>query len=169
MITKSVLVELITEAGGFVSTKDASLALMATLAALGERLQEEPRELIAASLPEELADLMRERAPDPSEELSELFDRVRLHEGVKIGFAVEHAQIVCRAVGELLSPESRMRLGRMVPAPFMALFQPPPAAESLLDQPSKATVDGRTLSNGRSGARHPVSESRPPGSTSRRA
>jgi uncharacterized protein (DUF2267 family) len=160
MVEKSILVERILERAGLSSTKEASLSLMATLAALGERLDEEPRALLAAALPEELGAVVLERLCEPSCDLEELIDRVRLHEGVSVGFAREHAQVVCRVLGELFSEEARTRFGRMVPQPFMEMFEPPPSgAEPPIHAPKP--VEERTIATGRPGARHPLSESRP--------
>jgi uncharacterized protein (DUF2267 family) len=150
------LLERISQLGGLDLHGEARAALEATLIALGERLVEDEREIIASALPPQLGSILQRRKHRGMFDVAEFYDRVRRKEGTNLGFAREHAQIVCRVLGESL-PD---RLLEVLPAPFAELFRAPESGEPPPPR-STASTTAHTLAAGRPGSRHPIGESRP--------
>jgi uncharacterized protein (DUF2267 family) len=151
--------------GGFRERADAERAAAATVAVLGERLPAIDRDAVADGLPAALGALVRAGERTGEFDLDELYARVSRREGVPLGTAVEHAQVVCRVLGVAAEGEARKHLVLHLPRPLAQLFESPerPVADP---HPHEATA-GRhrtaTLSEGRPGSHHPVSEARPHG------
>ena len=160
MIHEQDLLGRISDLGGL-KAPDASLAARATLAALGERIEYEKRSVITRELPDELATIFRARKYRGTFGLTEFFARVRSREKVSLGFAREHAEVVCRVLGELLSEAATHTLDRVLPEPFAALFRTPNPGESPADYRVARSARHHTLATGAPGSLHPVSESRP--------
>jgi hypothetical protein len=77
---------------------------------------------------------------------------------VPLAVAVEHAVVVCRAIGGTLSEQAHARLERALSPELVALFTPheaPPPPEHPL------AGAGHRLADGRPGSRHPISEAAP--------
>ena len=137
---------------GFQQPAMASLAVDATLEVLGQRLSaEESRELVR-QLPDGVGQAALRGPHGGSFDRDELFRRVSRREGVRLGFAVEHAQVVCQAVAKELSDAQRERLQQLLPPDIAGLFTPRVEASPLPPrQASRHT--GSTLATGRHGAR----------------
>lgn len=143
------------------SDADAAKAFKATLAALGDRLPDDDRERIATGLPASARALLRSRSFRGSFGETEFFRRVQRRESVRIGFAREHAQAVCRAIAESLDEGTLRALDRALPAELAELFHVP--APFLASEPPVSTAGSRhILATGKPGSRHPLSESAPP-------
>jgi len=139
-------------------------ATRAIMLSLGERLTDDERIRLGAVLPSSMAKALRGARYRGDFDLAELVDRVHRRENVNIGFAREHVQVVCQAVGECLTEELRVLLERTLPPSFAELFRgSPPSVEGSEEQPAAGVKPGRTLATGRPGARHPLSASAPPG------
>jgi len=160
MMSEKAILQRIMVLGGL-SEEAASTALGATLAALGERLLDEDRALLARGLPDELAASVLERTYQGEFDVAEFFDRIRRREGVRLGFAHEHGQVVCRVLGETLSEELRVRIERVLPESYVELLDPPRDAQPAPDHRGTCLRGHRTLATGRGGSEHPLSESRP--------
>jgi uncharacterized protein (DUF2267 family) len=155
----------IADLSGLDTTEEAAAVLQATLVAMGQRLAPDVRDTIAAALPDEIGAVLRRSESElesESESESEFFDRVRRREGVSLGFAREHAQGVCRALGEILPGEALRALEEALPASFAELFHPPPPPAPPPGYRVAKSERHHTLATGRPGSRHPLSESRPP-------
>lgn len=160
MTRKEDLLERIVQLAGLDTTQEASAALRATLTALGERLLDEDRDIVAGALPPELGVILRSAKFRGSFDVADFFDRVRRSEGVSLGFAREHAEVVCRAVAEALEEEARLRMEGALPDSFAELFRVPLPSEPPPAHPLGQSERHHTLATGRPGTRHPVSESR---------
>ena len=145
---------------GLAGADDARRAVRATLLALGELLPPRERaalgQAVAPPLPTNLGAGAARRM-----DLDEFFDTVRRREGVGLGFAREHTEVVCRVLGEQLPRELRGEIERALPEAIAELFRErdidalPPA------HPVAAGERHHSLATGRPGSRHPVSTSRP--------
>jgi uncharacterized protein (DUF2267 family) len=151
------LVSKVAELGGFAGRHEAMRAVRATVLAIGERLRDDERALLARDLPPSTHLALERCGYEGDFPLEQLYVRVARHEGVQLGFAVEHAKIVCRALGETLPGESLARLRREVGPAFAALFDRLPPIPTI---PRSTSTAGSTLASGRDGSRHPLSESR---------
>ena len=149
---------------GLADDAHAAHAGRATLAAVGECLPAPERTALIAALPPKLASYVGVyRGPAGAEQL---FERVREHEGTTAGFAREHAEIVCRVLGEMLPEEASLRIQRALLPSVAALFNPPPPPG---EPPPYAVPHGErhhTLATGVPGSRHPISDAPPPGAQS---
>jgi uncharacterized protein (DUF2267 family) len=152
------LLSRVRDLAGFTGRADAARAVRATVVALGERLQDDERAAFARALPPTLAQALDRAAYFGDFDRDELFARVARHENVEPGFAMEHAEVACRALGELLPEEALAHLRRQLGASIAELFAEPPSSPSL---PRTTTTTGSTLATGREGSRHPLSEARP--------
>jgi hypothetical protein len=125
--------------------------------ALGERLHDDERAALARELPSFVHAF--ERVTHAGDfDAAELFARVARHEAVSPGFAVEHAELVCLTLGELLPGDLMTRLRRALGSSISALFDVQPAPEPM---PRSGAAGGTTLATARPGSTHPLSESNP--------
>jgi len=159
MTTNAALLREVVRLGGFATPQEALVAIRATVTTLGELLLPEDLGPVAAALPDGLAPLLRKRKLPGTFDVAEFIDRVRRRERVSLGFAREHAQVVCRALGEVLSEDACRKLDRALPDSIAALLRPPPP-----DAPAPGHHLGQkpgrhTLASGKPGSEHPISES----------
>src|SRR5689334_38693 len=101
-MTKMDLVERTQQLGGFVRAADAEAAIRATLEALGAALLPSERGAVSEHLSQDLREVLESAAHLPELELPAFYGRVEHHERVSAGRAREHAQVVCKALSELL-------------------------------------------------------------------
>jgi uncharacterized protein (DUF2267 family) len=142
----------------------AAHAARSALAALGECLPAPERTAFLAALPPPLARSVAAYRGQAGAD--QLFDRVREHEDTNAGFAREHAEIVCRVLGEMLPEELTFRLQRAFEPSVAALFESLPAPS---EPPPYGIPHGErhhTLATGVPGSRHPISDAPPPGAQS---
>jgi uncharacterized protein (DUF2267 family) len=147
---------------GLGTSKEAGPVLDATLSALGERLHEQDRRAIAKVLPARFARPLLSGQWPGEFELEELYRRVARAEGVNLGFALEHVQTTCRALGEALPDEVRGMLARALPPSFAALLQPFVADVTPPGHPVAHGALHHSLATGRPGSAHPIAEALPP-------
>ncbi|HVX93544.1 MAG TPA: DUF2267 domain-containing protein [Polyangia bacterium] len=139
----------------------AEAAVLAVLDALAGLLPPPDAELLAASLPPDLAGALAPAEHEPPSDPGALFDRVAAAEHVSAGLAVEHARAACEALAAAFDPEQRILLARRLPHAWAELFAPPPrapAAELSLGTPPG---HGHTLATGRPGSDRPLAGDRP--------
>jgi uncharacterized protein (DUF2267 family) len=149
--------ETIRAAGGLRDRAEASRVATATLEALGMVLDPFDAEALAELLPQELARaLVRRRGEPAAIDPDELARRVGAIEGVPVGFAREHAGIVCSALSDLLDEEGLRLFEARVPALLWPLFEARPRD----GEPLVRARGARTLAGGRPGSTHPLFESR---------
>jgi uncharacterized protein (DUF2267 family) len=145
----------------------AERALAAVLETLGERLPHAQASGLAGALPPLLAQKVTRRLATGELSAETFFARIAEREGVKAGFGREHAQVVGRALVERLPPAVIESVCAVLPEEIAQMFAqesltapPPPPA---LHGHDRGHQTGRTLSTGRPGSSHPISESRPEG------
>ena len=117
------------EIGSFADDVVAADVLHATLRALGGVLGSSERESLCRALPPELASFVQEPTPGGPGSARDFFLDVSLHAGVRIGLAIQYAAMVCRVLGEIMTPSARARLAHALPE-IGSLLQPP-------EEPSK--------------------------------
>ena len=155
---ESSLVERVRVRAGFAGRAETLRAVRATLMAIGERLSDDERALLAREVPGAFARALDRVAYLGDFDSEELYARVARHEAVGLGFAVEHAQIVCEVLGELMAAEPARRLRRALGVSIASLFDAHPEVPEI---PRSVSAAGSTLATGRAGSGHPLSESRP--------
>ncbi|HLV64706.1 MAG TPA: DUF2267 domain-containing protein [Polyangiaceae bacterium] len=151
MLSENELVGRLRELAPFRNEEEARGALRATLAVLGEQLHEDERRLIAEELPRELGGLVVRQHRKPAPSVEAFARRVAEREDIAPGRAIEHAEIACSVLGDVLARPTRERLLEEIPN-LRTLFEPreepervPPPASSNLEAPSD-------LAEGRPGA-----------------
>ncbi len=158
-MTQDELLSAVAERAGLPGLEEAERTVRVVLGVIGERLSWPALQALAEDLPASLSALLPGVASHEEFGLAEFYSRVARREDVQLGFAVEHASVVCQAVAETLSPAALYRLREALPDAISALFTPPEPDERFehvhLD-PSR-----HTLAEGRPGSRHPVSEAPP--------
>jgi uncharacterized protein (DUF2267 family) len=149
------------ELAPFADRGEARRAFDATLQAMRRGLNDDEADWLAVALGPALSEpLLRQ---DYAGELTrdELYRWTKRYSKTRKSVAVEQAQVVCRALAELLQPAELQRLERHLPL-ITSLFEIPEA-----DDPPSAPRQRRpdppdhTLAGGRPGSSHPVSEARP--------
>jgi uncharacterized protein (DUF2267 family) len=148
MVARQTLVSKVSEEGGL-AWNDAELALAATLATVSEELAGPERALLEEAVPG-----VREASHVPGT----FYERVRVREATTPGFAREHAQVVLRALGELVGPDLRDRLASALPTEIAEHLGPRPI-EGL---PPSHDHHHPTLAEGHPGSDHPISTSGKP-------
>jgi uncharacterized protein (DUF2267 family) len=133
----------------------AEHATRTVLAAFAGYLGPARSELLAEELPPALAEVLRapEAGSGPVEE------RVRAL-GISTSHARELVASVCRVLAEELSHEALHALGEALPAELGALVAPPAP-----ERKPPTAGHGSSLSSGRPGSQHPLTEASGPGHT----
>lgn len=145
---------------GLESLELAAMAVSATMSAIGRAMDEETVEDAAKLLPSSLAKQLRSGAASPDRGGAFLAD-VANREQVNLGFAKEHAQVVCETLAGELSPKLRVRLRTMVPEDVADLLVPWTAPEPATPKPAPRVEVHDNLAEGRPGSKRPLSEARP--------
>ncbi len=148
---------------------DSSLVesvVRAVTEALGALIDHAHRDSIAARFPDELAPLLRRRAPEPDPSGATFLRLVHKSERLPIGFAAEHGTAVLEAIGSELHPEERRQLASLLPVEMRDWLEPrvfrSPPPSSQPTQPHPAHPEGgHHLADARPGSEHPVSEAAP--------
>jgi uncharacterized protein (DUF2267 family) len=148
------------ELGPFAEDAEALRALRATLETLASHLTPTEREFLADALPPHSAQIVREASSAAQGSLNDFFRRVAAHEGVRLGLAVEHAEIVCRALGQTLTHAVLARLGHALPD-LAPLFEPTTEPAPQLAQSEPAPDVPSDLAEGRPGGTHPLATADP--------
>lgn len=140
----------------------ARRALDATLAALRLGLGDDEADWVALDLGPELAEPLVRGSGGQDLSLENFYRSVARCANQRRGVAREQAQVVCRALGELLSPSTVARLQRHLPE-LAPLFGPPAPAPPAVEPRRSGGGKGpeHTLAGGRPGSRRPLSEARP--------
>jgi uncharacterized protein (DUF2267 family) len=110
-----VLIERLRSLGAFMDEAAAARVLFPALEALGTRLTAVELEALAEALPEELAQALRAAEHWTQGPVPDFFASVAAREGVSPQQAHVQAALVCRVLGEALSPDARARLVRDIP------------------------------------------------------
>jgi len=110
-----VLIERLRSLGAFEDEAAAAAVLFPALEALGTMLSGGELEALAEALPEEIAQGMRAAEHWTQGPAPDFFAGVAAREGLSPNQAFIHAALVCRVLGEALSPDARARLIRDIP------------------------------------------------------
>jgi uncharacterized protein (DUF2267 family) len=138
-----------------------------TLRSLADQLTHNETDWLKDELPGPLAsaldrgrpvDVLTSRTPVPPSREA-LFTSVATAEAIDMGLAIEHTEIVCRALAELLPHELIQVLRKHLP-PLSELFEIPPPM-GVGSGPSPGAEIDSYLSGGRPGSRHPIASANP--------
>jgi uncharacterized protein (DUF2267 family) len=154
------LIGRIQELGPFEDANDARRALTAALEVLGGVLTADERALVASELPAELAGVLSTAVPHPSADWHEFNRRVAHAEGVRLGRAIEHAEVVCRALSEALVPSTRRRLQQALPQ-LSRFFELPEDVVPPSHEPHRSSEAPNDLAEGRPGGSLPLASADP--------
>lgn len=149
-------------------TASLDRAIHATMRVLGQLVGPDHRAILAAALPEELADAFRAAEHDARLGRHGFVARVAASEDVPEKRALEHATAVLTALASTLAEDARRVLERELPEDVRDWVRrkeehfPPRHPHGA----SGAVPASRHLSEARPGSRHPVSESAPRGAHS---
>jgi uncharacterized protein (DUF2267 family) len=138
----------------------AGMAVSATMSALARALEPEDLSLVASILPAPLSDQLRGAAS--SNGTVPFLADVAEHEQVGLGFAKEHAQVVCETLAGELEPGALQRLKQAVPPEVAKLLVPYEAPPEARPKPAQPREPHRNLAEGRPGSAEPLAEGRPP-------
>ncbi len=134
-------------------------AIEVTLETLGRHLPDPHAAEVARHLPQPIAQFLRRERFQNNVEPDEFYREIAMRAGVPVGFAREHAQVVCQVLAEAVGVEGRQHLHVHLPPAMAELFtprrssSPPPAhVHPHLVQPG----EGHTLASGRPGSTNPV-------------
>ncbi len=157
VITSEQLVARVRELGPFENAAESHCSLAATLEVLGERLMDEEVAMLGQELAPTLAARLRTRPYGGDFSLAQFYERIARREHVRLGLSVEHAQVVCRALSELLTPTTLQHLRRHVPELSELLHVPePPRVPDARPVPRASARAPHTLAEGRPGGSEPL-------------
>lgn len=148
--------------------EEAVTAVGAVLEALGACIEEQRRSRIAERLASPLDRMLLGAPPQdapsrPGAGIEGLYSRVSEREPVRMGFAVEHTQVVCRLLAEWLDEETLEELRQGLSPEAAELLSATPGGEATFRLPHHQADHARgTLSAGRPGSGHPISEAELP-------
>ncbi len=146
---------------GLAHDREARRAAAATLEILGQHLPGNDRDAVCRQVPAEIAQLLRRRHYDGDIEADDFFELVSELEGVGIGFALEHAEVVCQVLADAVDAEGRRHLTVNVLPSLARLFEPrgtPSPVPSHVHDHAVVPGEGHTLASGHPGSYRPISE-----------
>jgi uncharacterized protein (DUF2267 family) len=152
------------ELAPFADREDARRAFDATLLAMRRGLNEDEADWLAVALGPTLATPLLREMHQGELSADELYRWTKRYGKIRKGMAVERAQVVCRALAELLQEPEIERLRKHLPEISSLLEAPEPADPPSAPRPR--SEDDHTLAGGRSGSMRPLSEA---GAPNRRA
>jgi len=146
------LVDEVMKRAAFQQPAMASLAIDATLEVMGQRLSAAEARALMAELPTNIGQSLARGPHGGCFDRDELYRRVSRREGVRLGFAVEHSQVVCQVVAEALSEPARTRLQQTLPPDIAALIAPRAPTPPPPPRPRYAARTlGHSIATGRTG------------------
>jgi uncharacterized protein (DUF2267 family) len=157
--SETLLLARVRELTGLGDDASARRAVQAVTSVLLEQLGAHDRSWLGGLLPQTAptsATIHR-----PVAELSEFYARVASREGAEPGFALEHAQSVCVAIGERLDDGARRHLTNLLPDALVPLFAGRERTQAPPHMSREHAHARTTLSAGRSTSQHPLSEAGP--------
>jgi uncharacterized protein (DUF2267 family) len=155
------------ERAPFATASEARSALQATLRALRGGLTDDEAQALAQDIDAPWAAPLGEGCYEGDLTVEEFYRLVALHEQRRLSVGAEHAQIVCRVLGALLSAGALRRLSQHVPL-LAREFKAAPAPQMIqcAEHLRSAAAPEHTLAAGRPGSSRPLSDARPdPGQT----
>jgi uncharacterized protein (DUF2267 family) len=157
---------LVKDRAGLRTEREARRAVNAAVGVLRCALDDEDARSLAAEVPGAPGHILARPAKARVGDLDGLHAEAERREGVGLGFAVEHVQVVFQVLGERLDPELRERLRKRVPSDIAALWtsralpdEPPPPGHL---HPPHEPAPVQTLSRSRPGSAEPIAEARRP-------
>jgi uncharacterized protein (DUF2267 family) len=161
-IREETVLEQLLERAPFETTSEARSALQATLTALRGGLTDDEAQALAEDIDAPWAAPLREGFYEGELAVEEFYRLVAFHEQRRLSVGAEHAQLVCRVLGGLLSTSTLQRLTRHVPL-LAREFDAAPAPQVILcaEHLRAAAAPEHTLAAGRPGSSRPLSEARP--------
>lgn len=159
-VSEPEIVERLLGTSPFVDERDVRQGLSAVLEVLGSLLTPDERALVAAELPDELARVLHGALAHPGGDWHDFNRRVARAEGVRLGLAIEHAEMICRALSEALSTSTRRRLQRSLPE-LAPLFELPERVEAPLAASHRSSAAPNDLAEGRPGGSQPLASGDP--------
>lgn len=146
---------------GALDEVEARRAVEATLEIVASHLTPEDARAVARALPDPLAASVLRPEHQGRGSADEIYREIGDREGVSVGFAREHAQVICGVLLEQLDPDLRTRLELHGGGAMQELFAPPSPAPEIERPRSREPVpagEGHTLATGRPRSRHPIAE-----------
>ena len=161
-VREETVLEQLLERAPFETNAEARSALGATLRALRSGLTDDEAQALAQEIDAAWAAPLREGVYEGELTVEELYRLVAFHEQRRLSVGAEHAQVVCRTLGSLLSPTALRRLTRHVPQ-LAREFEPAPETQVIqcAEHLRSAPAPEHTLASGRPGSSRPLSEARP--------
>lgn len=157
-IKEDTLLQRLEELAPFADRSEARRAFDAVLQAMRRGMNEDEADWLAVALgPALSAPLLRESYVGPLDE-RELYRWTKRNAKLRKSVAVEQAQVVCRALGELLPPLELERLERHLPELTPLFRVQPPTRPARGARRARAESESRALAGGRSGSSRPLSE-----------
>jgi uncharacterized protein (DUF2267 family) len=153
------------ELAPFADREDARRAFDATLLAMRRGLNEDEADWLAVALGPTLATPLLREVHQGELSADELYRWTKRYGKIRKGMAVERAQVVCRALAELLQEPEIERLRKHLPEISPLLEAPEPSDPPSAPRPLRSD-DDHTLAGGRAGSMRPLSEA---GAPNRRA
>jgi uncharacterized protein (DUF2267 family) len=158
-IDERVLMDRLQSLAPFGDSGLARRALDTTLLALRSGLTDDEADWLSLDLGPALAVPLQRQSYGGDLSLNEFYRRMGRDAGLRRSVAIEQAQVVCRALAELLPEAGVRRLQKHVPAlaPLFSLPEPPPPVlgpDHLHSEPGPE----HTFAGGRPGSERPLSD-----------
>lgn len=159
---RQALVQRVLDEAPFEGEIQAREAIRATLTALGSGLTSDESSLLAGDLDQPWREVLAASPFTGALTLEEFYRLVSFHEGRRLAIAMEHAQLVCRALHDAVSDATRQLLVKHLPelAPLWSRLEIPDENSPIERARSEPTPE-HTLASGKPGSSHPLSAARP--------
>lgn len=135
-------------------------SIESTIRVLGQRLRPLEKDMLAKLLPDRLARELIHQGYDAPFSVHDFYVRVAEDTGLRLGFAKEHAEVICEIIAEILDDESYEALYQALPTEWMRLMTPYYSSRSSRTQRQRNAYNSfrRTLASGRGGSTNPLYE-----------
>ncbi len=156
-MNEAVLIQRLQSLAPFGDPGQARRAFDATLSALRSGLNDDESDWLSVDLGEALAAPLQRQSHVGELSRDQFYRQMARHTGLRRSLAIEQAQVVCRALAELLPAAGLQRLKKHLPR-LAELFSVPEPPEPVAPRHEPATALDHTLAGGKPGSERPLSE-----------
>lgn len=157
-MNEATLIQRLQSLAPFGDASHARRAFDATLSALRSGLNDDESDWLSVDLGEALAAPLQRQSHVGELSRDQFYRQMARHTGLRRSLAIEQAQVVCRALAELLPAPGLQRLKKHLPrlAELFSVPAPPEHVAAPHHEPAEAL--DHTLAGGKPGSERPLSE-----------
>lgn len=157
-MNEATLIQRLQSLAPFGDPSQARRAFDATLSALRSGLNDDESDWLSVDLGEALAAPLQRQSHVGELSRDQFYRQMARYTGLRRSLAIEQAQVVCRALAELLPAAGLQRLKKHLPRLAELFSVPEPPEPVAAPRHERAAAPDHTLAGGKPGSARPLSE-----------